>query len=142
VQGVAVIAMKRAHLAGVVAAVLLIVGGEAGAGCAWVLWAELKIIEMNEKNGAHAPEWQIDDAFTSRDACLAAVRRDIESRMAVQPAGTIRRNWSTSEPRQPGSGRTALDGGMIFILMSEDRIMERSYRCLPDTVDPRPRGKE
>jgi hypothetical protein len=82
----------------------------AHAECAWVLWSELNVTNMQT-------EWQIGVATKSQDACQSLMKQEIEAR------------------RKATGGRML--GGDTVVSDHGGGVVIRRYVCLPDTVDPR-----
>jgi hypothetical protein len=100
--------------------VLLASVATASAECAWVLWKEAATITANDRR----EEVAIDSAHAS----LADCDRALETVIISLRAGRY-------EPIVGG-----LKGNRNVVALKNGRSL--SYRCLPDTIDPRaPKGK-
>lgn len=146
-----------------VAFFLLISTATAYAECAWVLWdthtmsSDLyKTAEGNIPGGAPSASHSGGEYFTiiganpTYAACEAAQARKIDQ---------ILKGWRKEKADEPptftmgkgGGGKYTIDytPGTNIISKSYDRVDELTfrsydqhwYRCLPDTVDPREKGK-
>ena|SRR5882672_10819235 len=145
----------KAAVARTIAAVLLLVVGEARAECAWVLWNENTLAEFSYKTadakvpgGKHdqkeTSSWKIIASFDTRSAC--------DQKQSSQIKATVDL-WRIIQSRVEAAGgkagvfhppdsdtvtmRTEMGGERTTTLMEFAR-----YLCLPDGVDPRgPRVK-
>jgi hypothetical protein len=109
----------------VVLGLLLAVPDRAAAECAWVLWTNTWI----RGQGA---EWSPEEAFTTQAAC----RTKLDERLAIpegapygaESGGVVVKRPDAVLDYPPGADKD-----------KPTRIW--TYRCLPDTVDPRrPKG--
>ncbi len=117
------IAMKQV-LAGVVAAVLLIVGTEAWAECAWVLWEEHRISTQDK------PSWLVRGATETKHECTLRAAAETKSFADFMKSNSLYEG-------------VTVEGNSVRGLVPSFRKAELfSFACLPDTVDPRPRTKE
>jgi hypothetical protein len=94
------------------AALLLAPVGTASAECAWVLWKETYTIGNDGR-------LDIDSVYASLSACDLAIGRLVYSL------------WADGYKAPPGG----LEGNRT--LLAQKDAGSQSYRCLPDTVDPR-----
>ena len=78
--------MRSTRLVGVICAVLLIVGSEAWAECAWVLWQETVINKASRTEIRSTRDWNMQSAHPSYSECVRAARQlalDGQSNIAV-----------------------------------------------------------
>ncbi len=134
--------MKLARFAGVVAAVVLIVGSEAWAACAWVMWQETAIMELSKEGDIRRTGgWDMQSAHPTYSQCVQAAQKlalDARADTAVMVAfGTSGKLVRAGEqgiymlkPVSPSPPRSGGNGGTL------------TFQCFPDTADPRPRTKE
>jgi hypothetical protein len=111
--------MARVIGAMVVTFMLFAVPPHAAATCAWVLWEQIVIV-----GGSPRPvteEWKYHDAETDRTICER--RRDD----AVK-------HFHRSEEIAQSRHKAHRDGLTRF---TDDQIITTSYKCVPDTIDPR-----
>ncbi len=121
--------MKAIRLARVLAALLMVTAGEAGADCAWVLWSSLS--ELDPLNPGKLSEtavvWRIHRAVGSQNEC-------------TQNQSSLLARWRDEAQRKARLGE--LTGSPQFAEPGKvvRTFMERAL-CLPDTIDPRgPKG--
>lgn len=108
---------ERRGVAWLVAALLLLVANDAWAGCAWVLWSKLHI----SKNPGD--DWSVHSTYTSQQECGSALNASMDG-AKTKFSATVFGNVAIV---------TGKDGAPLWTMQ---------LLCTPDTVDPRPRGKE
>lgn len=107
-----------------VIALVLASATTASAECAWVLWQQERIMIPPRPLSA---EWSPPVAFVDRAACGAWIERNVAAwekgaashQSVTCSAGGMAAEFRTQGSSGPGSGLTT------------------TFRCLPDTVDPR-----
>ena len=88
---------------------------------AWVLWETLASMVGTELKHT----WQVEAVYETRDVCERAVSAYLVT-------------W-----KQQGLEVTADGAAIVRQRLGEaEAVLLRSHTCLPDTVDPRARGKE
>ena len=125
--------MRGARL---VLAVVLVVGSAslASAECAWVFWEEIKDKHIPRgKLAKLITEWTLHDAFSTQEECKVAKQRVWTLQAELYDKSKEFGEHIEKIGKAPGSylsisGRTKDGGYMIF---------QRTYLCLPDTIDPR-----
>ena len=99
---------------------LLTLATSASAACAWVLWYESLNLKTRET------EVGIDASYTSGEACIKEIASKLESNLRDKD-GALTRTAQTEAT------------GFVQIGKTNYHV---TYRCLPDTIDPRgPKGK-
>jgi hypothetical protein len=105
---------------------LLTSAATAQAECAWVLW--YRVTEYRDGEATEAP-FDVEEAHPTLDACEAALHERLTE-------------WAEAEATNPDLKTTTRP---TFILVQEKNSLKakriHAYRCLPDTVDPRAKGK-
>lgn len=99
--------------------VLLIIGfgGIDNAQCAWVLW--------ESRSGDGSLHWQVEDAFPSYEKCKQAQQISCERWKNLMQNDNI------------GNKVLSCPDYLFFSFKDHSHPMEFSYKCLPDTIDPR-----
>ena len=120
---------RRASL--LVALLLVASVGTASAECAWVLWEQSmhwRAPGERDKPGVQTSEPSVLSGFQSHTACIDASQKKAEEQKSIMSAA--------------GAGTAnafSLDeGGWRFSMkFTHGAAMTTTYRCLPDTIDPR-----
>jgi hypothetical protein len=88
--------------------------------CAWVLWQKLEVYESGKFKAERSYNWMIVGAFSTENQC-----RGEEKAMCIKYAEGMKikciEDW----------------GGHRIVTGRENDLAVSSYKCLPDTVDPR-----
>ncbi len=127
--------MKQATIA-LTMVLLFGTGCVAATECAWVLWqenwqgstAELTPIMLFAPGSS---SWRVKDAFSGRQGCIAA-RRDL---MASNRKAGLDEDFA-----KLGEVLSVDETSMTIAIPEEggtSRLIINSYKCLPDTIDPR-----
>jgi len=98
---------------------VLMWAASASAECAWVLWR----YERSVPGAPSGVTWAVDDTADTRAACEGLRTR------AVMNSAT-----------EPELRQILLPTGVIYYDEHSKVVRHRSYLCLPDTLDPRPRA--
>lgn len=117
---------------GLIAVMFLLVAGEAGAECAWVLWEEQARLRFPGKESdppmSGSTSWKLIQATTE-----AECRRALTAEVAA-----------TSRPSQNRKIRVGENNSVSEDLFDTDNGQRRlismttyRYLCVPDTIDPR-----
>jgi len=125
--------MKAIRLARVLAALLMVTAGEAGADCAWVLWSSLS--ELDPLNPGKLSEtavvWRIHRAVGSQNEC-------------TQNQSSLLARWRDEAQRKARLGELTVSpqfaepDGRITMFHEESGKVVRTFMeralCLPDTA--------
>ncbi len=111
-----------------VAFYVLTAAATAYAECAWVVWQHVDVL-YRQPGPQPTSRWGIGEITDSRTECEKRI--DMAVKETPDPA------WSQTVERRPG-----LSTVVRSVHKEHGTDMITSYRCLPDTVDPRgPKGK-
>jgi len=108
--------------AGIVAAMLLLVAGEARAECAWVLW-----VTNTERQGT--PRTEIASTYWTADECTAAIDEQDRAFRSRDAAVVLKQARTTLHLHFRNKDGTIANTAL-------------SWLCAPDTVDPRGAKRE
>ncbi len=115
-------------------ALLLAWTATAAAECAWVFWEEIEDKHIPRgKLPKLITEWTLHDAFSTQEECKVAKQRVWTFQAELYDKSKEFGEHIEKIGKAPGSylsisGRLKVGGYMIF---------QRTYLCLPDTIDPR-----
>ena len=115
----------------VVLLLLLASVGTATAECAWVVWQHIDFIQRLP-SAPPSSRWGIGEITDSRTECEKKIEVSVNDDVTkTDPA------WATTVDRRPGMSTTVRS-----VHKERGLTTVTSYRCLPDTVDPRgPKGQ-
>lgn len=122
--------MKR-WVAAVIVALVLVVPMQARAECAWVLWEESTIGPIWMPRGSSSSAMVVVSAFESLNGCATD-----QSAHATQLRAEVEKRYSQDD-------LLILPGTIAFRTKEAESAkawVSKRFLCLPDTLDPRPRG--
>jgi hypothetical protein len=109
-----------------VSLVLLITPLSALSDCAWVLWEKFDSFVPPSSGG----DWEPIRAYATAEVCDAA-----KMKMWEQTAKAVKWKIDNGEAKSP----VGMDGVSIGYLTHAGNLVNTSFKCLPDRVDPRTR---
>jgi hypothetical protein len=115
----------------------------ASANGAWILWEHSSFtITILGQSGQETQTWEPLDAFLTRTTCLegmAAVwaQTFTESLWAITGMDEVTRKFSPCP--WPAAVQVKKTPSTSFTITSCDGVFQHTFRCFPDTLDPRTR---
>jgi len=107
----------------------------AAAECSWVLWSKYELVNVTPGRPMDSDGWGIEAAVPTYAACNEAAKKRAQRHAEPEPSAT---NVTAVQMNE-------MIGGGFFVrkdLKSPDHASTSvTFRCFPDTVDPRgPKG--
>lgn len=91
---------------------------------AWVLWSQFEVSTLNGSSVPSVPgPWEIVAAFPAYSTCQAAAKQE-----ATDWSATMKRVGEVTGPTSDTSGQ------LTWLKMKTGYLVQRSLRCLPDTI--------
>jgi len=104
--------------------------GTASAECAWVVWQHIDYIDRTP--APPSSRWGIGKITESRSECEKNIEASVDEEVGKPDPAYV-----TTVDRRPGMSTT-----VRAVHKERGSMIVTSYRCLPDTIDPRgPKGK-
>ena len=103
--------------------------------CAWALWVKRSAVNMREAKSIEEDDWELDAAVPTYSACLQAAKQRATRNLAGREDVNVKQSKMNS----------LIGGGFavhVELKQPEYASFTYTFRCFPDTVDPRgPKGK-